>query len=322
MDARRPGTDCAPGFSIDVGCDIGYVSLLLFSFLSGPVWGWSVADGTASDDVVFDSLFARCDQTTHERQFHILVSDVFRGGHHITDDASDSWLVGILWISVSVFPSCALYIIKQTTQCDSGQTGRIIVNHEKVRRDSGGKFDDTWSGTLQITSQMEMGEHALTEESKHVRPIKYTPSGKVSGSPPLASVSKASQLSSPSSTCGQKWLCDCPHLDKLQRNPRPRARPVLYLDIPVAKESELSPWSDHASDGAGQMLEDYTKLTGKVLSGECVGDEPQTQDITDAWRDEFADGLSSPGRSPLKLPPSEAFCLRFLHRHDSNEWKG
>ncbi|KAI9572563.1 hypothetical protein HD554DRAFT_1324678 [Boletus coccyginus] len=52
------------------------------------------------------------------------------------------WLVCVLWISI----------------------GRIIVNNAKLPRDNGEQeTGDTWRGTLQLTSQIEMGQSTLSD---------------------------------------------------------------------------------------------------------------------------------------------------------------
>ncbi|KAI9569457.1 hypothetical protein HD554DRAFT_2091264 [Boletus coccyginus] len=81
------------------------------------------------------------------------------------------WLLCVLWISI----------------------GRIIVNHEKLLRDDGEQEGgSTWRGTLQLTSQIEMGQSTLldTQSGSSDVPSSNTLQGSLS-----TPMTKASQIS-------------------------------------------------------------------------------------------------------------------------------
>ncbi|KAH0836902.1 hypothetical protein J3R83DRAFT_8717 [Lanmaoa asiatica] len=83
------------------------------------------------------------------------------------------WLVCVLWVSI----------------------GRIVVNHEKIPRDEGEQREgNTWRGTLQLTSQIEMGEITLTLDTQRGSLVGGTPISTLQSSLPTP-MTKASQLS-------------------------------------------------------------------------------------------------------------------------------
>ncbi|KAI9572013.1 hypothetical protein HD554DRAFT_1750440 [Boletus coccyginus] len=108
------------------------------------------------------------------------------------------WFVCVLWISI----------------------GRIIVNHEKLPRDDGEQGEgSTWRGTLQLTSQIEMGQSTLTldtqcgssdgSSSNTLQSSLSTPMTKASqfspsGSSPSDSLSKLFAHHSPSDGYGRR----------------------------------------------------------------------------------------------------------------------
>ncbi|KAH0836432.1 hypothetical protein J3R83DRAFT_8037 [Lanmaoa asiatica] len=177
------------------------------------------------------------------------------------------WLVCILWISI----------------------GRIVVNHEKIPRDEGGEREgNTWSGTLQLTSQIEMGEITLTQDTQHGSSIGGTPRSTLKDSLPTP-MTKASQLSPSDCTSddARKWLGDppLPPGSVRGRSPQP-SNTSLPVDASVPKPNQLSPSS--------------------VFTRE--DDASRTVDHPQADADAHEHGHSpspSPQPSSSKQPPSE-----------------
>lgn len=96
----------------------------------------------------------------------------------------------------------------------SGQIGRIVVNHEKLPRDDGeGEQGEgnTWRGTLQLTSQIEMGQSMLSLDTQCGSSEGHTPTSRTlqgSISMPASRVSRCSPSTVCPSDSSQRWLKD------------------------------------------------------------------------------------------------------------------
>ncbi|KAI9569495.1 hypothetical protein HD554DRAFT_2091597 [Boletus coccyginus] len=175
------------------------------------------------------------------------------------------WLVCVLWISI----------------------GRIIVNHEKLPRDDREQEEgSTWRGTLQLTSQIEMGQSTLsldTQSGSSDVPSSNTLQGSFS-----TPMTKASQIS-PS---GSLMNYSLPNWFGNHSSTDGRRHSSQLSDTKPSAES-----ISHAS-----------RLS---LSTVCVndGDTPQTADHPQADADAGGRAHSpspSPRLSSSEPPPSEA----------------
>ena len=145
------------------------------------------------------------------------------------------------------------------------QVGRIIVNHEKLQREASEKGEgSTWTGTLQLTSQIEIGENTLTMETQFARSNWSTPASSILHA-------SRSTLSSPSvctSGGGSEWLGDHPRLHEGRSLRASSTRVEPPLEVHASDESQLSPTSDCTSDAARKWVENYLRLTGAKVSEE------------------------------------------------------
>lgn len=197
-----------------------------------------------------------------------------------------------------------------------GQIGRIIVNHEKIPRDEQGG-SNTWRGTVQLTSQIEMGESmsTLTLDSQCESSTGPTASTlQASLSTPMT---KASQLS-PSSVCtsnaAREWYGDIPlpHEHVRRKSPQPpsaasievggasqtEGHPRVDGDVhehgrspssssqpasvkaSAPNENQLSPSSGRTSDGDASQTGDYQQADAEIHEhGHSPSSSPQPSDI-------------------------------------------
>ncbi|KAF8127050.1 hypothetical protein EV363DRAFT_1433920 [Boletus edulis] len=153
------------------------------------------------------------------------------------------WLVCVLWISI----------------------GRIIVNHEKLPRDEGEQGEgNTWRGTLQITSQIEMGESTLSLDTQSGSSAR-TPTSKTLESSLSMPMIKTGQL--PSSTASpsdssRKCLSDRSSFRGLGdrcslQPPNSRSSSIRRLSRPniCAGDSGTPPSGDHLPADEGSSTE-------------------------------------------------------------------
>ncbi|KAF8448721.1 hypothetical protein L210DRAFT_855316 [Boletus edulis BED1] len=99
------------------------------------------------------------------------------------------WLICVLWVSI----------------------GRIVVDHEKLRDEGEEGEGNIWKGTLQLTSQIEIGENELSLDTRCGSSDGRTQTSRTLSSPLSMPMSKANQRSSSSACTGdspQKWLGD------------------------------------------------------------------------------------------------------------------
>jgi hypothetical protein len=181
----------------------------------------------------------------------------------------------------------SLRVTKRATQLNVGQIGRIIVNHEKVSRDDGAQGEgNTWKGTLQLTSQIEMGQSALSLDTQAGSSDEHAPTSNTLRSSHSTPMAKASQLSPSACTSGSasKWLGDHSPTHERERRLSPQpSNTELSMKVSIPNASQLS------------------------LPNVCAvdGDVPQTEDHPQAGAD--ADGCvhsPSPTPQPSSAEPS------------------
>jgi len=170
------------------------------------------------------------------------------------------WLVCILWISI----------------------GRIVVNHEKIRRVEGEQGEgSTWKGTLQLTSQIEMGHSTLSVDTQSGSSNGHAPTSNTLQSSPSTPMTKTGRLSPSSCTDGSASLGDYSptHEHGHRHSPQP-PNTELSMKVSVPSASQLS------------------------LSNVCAisGDALQTEDRPQADADERAHS-PSPSPSPQQSSP-------------------
>ena len=98
---------------------------------------------------------------------------------------------------------------------------------------------DTWQGTVQLTSQIEMGENRLTTESQREPSDQNAPVTNVLQSPLSTPMTNPSHLSS-SSSGGPERLGDPPRLHEDRRSSQPsrtRLEPPLEYPRPMRASS-------------------------------------------------------------------------------------
>ena len=161
------------------------------------------------------------------------------------------------------------------------------MNHEKVRRDEGEQGEgSTWKGTLQLTSQIEMGQSTLSLDTQCGSSGGHTPTSNTLQSSLSTPMTKAGQLSPSSCTNGSASLGD--HSPTHEHGHRHSPQPPNMersTKVSIPNTSQLS------------------------LSHACgiTGDAPQTEDYpqADAEADERTHGPSpspSPQQSSSELP--------------------
>ncbi|KAG9308039.1 hypothetical protein JVU11DRAFT_12606 [Chiua virens] len=152
------------------------------------------------------------------------------------------WMVCVLWMSL----------------------GSIIVDHEQIPRDDDERGQDNiWRATVQLTSQIEMGESTLTEELSESWRGTHTSSSNTLRSSPSTPTTNVTQLS-PSSICTSdsgepRYFGDHPHLNVRQPIPR---RPRIMTRLSLTKTSQPSPSAASTSDSAQRWLEEYLRAHG------------------------------------------------------------
>ncbi|KAH0836909.1 hypothetical protein J3R83DRAFT_8724 [Lanmaoa asiatica] len=179
------------------------------------------------------------------------------------------WLVCVLWVSI----------------------GRIVVNHEKLPRDKGEQWEgNTWKGTLQLTSQLEMGGVTLTLDIPCGSSVRSTPTSTLQSSLPTP-MTKASQLSPSDRTSGdaREWFGDLPlpHGYAHRHSPQLSNAP-LPVDASVPKGNQLSSSSVYTRDDDSSRTVDHPQADADADAHE-TGQTPSP----------------SPQPSSPEQPPSE-----------------
>ena len=156
---------------------------------------------------------------------------------------------------------CRSLRVTKRTQLNVGQIGRIVVNHEKIRRDNDEQVEDsTWKGTLQLTSRIEMGQSVSSSD-----PECGSSDGQVPPSTTLRSLSipmsnlKASELSPSACTSdsASKWLGDHSPIREHERRHSPRpSNTELSMEVSIPDASQLSLSNVCAIDGDAPQTED------------------------------------------------------------------
>jgi hypothetical protein len=136
------------------------------------------------------------------------------------------------------------------------------VDHEKILRANREQGEgNTWKGTLQLTSQIEMGENTLSLDPECGSSNWNVPTSDTLRSPLSTPMAKASQLSPSSaytSDSSSKWLGD--HLPTHEHEHRHSPRPSnteLSIEVPIPNASELSLSDVCAIDGGAPQTENH-----------------------------------------------------------------
>ena len=186
----------------------------------------------------------------------------------------------------------SLRVTKRTAQLNVGQIGRIIVNHEKIPRDDGEQEEgNTWKGTLQLTSQIEMGQSALSLDTQCGTSDEHAPASNTLRSSHSTPMAKASQLSPSASTSGSAptWFGDHPptHEHEHRHSPQP-SNTELSMEVSIPNASQLSLPNVCVIDGDVLQTEDHPQADadadGRVHSPrpspQSSSVEPSTSDAS------------------------------------------
>ena len=138
-------------------------------------------------------MFPQDHQAQDERQYYVLVSGTFESHSADKTDHLHGQLDGSPPLDIRKFLVCVHTSPREPCNSTWSQVGRIVVNHEKIPS-AGSELGegDPWKGTLQLTSQIEMGQSTLSVD---------TQSGSFSGHSPTP---KMPQGSASSPICEQE----------------------------------------------------------------------------------------------------------------------
>ncbi|KAG6381862.1 hypothetical protein JVT61DRAFT_476 [Boletus reticuloceps] len=169
------------------------------------------------------------------------------------------WLICVLWVSI----------------------GRIVVDHEKLRDEGEEGEGNIWKGTLQLTSQIEIGESESSLDTRCGSSDGRTPTPRTLPSPLSMPMTKANQLSSSSACTGdspQKWLGDRSPSCGDSSEPSSTVVSTYRLSLPNVRKSngdasraKDQPWADagervHSSGSSSRRPSPQSSSSEPTLS--------------------------------------------------------